>query len=67
MPKMLPKLSETIDEIKNDAVKNSLRAASKHLTDLAIRNIVDYIIELEEKSGGKDGKNKLERNSGANC
>ena len=67
MPKLLPKLSETIDKIKNDAVKNSLKAASNHLTDLAIRNIVDYIIELEEKSGGKDGKNKLEGDSWFNC
>jgi hypothetical protein len=50
MPKTLPKLNETINEIKNDAVKNSLKAASNHLTDLSIRNIVDYIRDLEEKN-----------------
>ena len=52
----LPKLSEAIDQIGDEAVKNSLNAARNHLTDLAIRNIVDYILELEYKSGGKDAK-----------
>ncbi len=51
----LPKLSEAIDQIGDEAVKNSLNAARNHLTDLAIRNIVDYILELEYKSGGKNG------------
>ena len=35
---------------KADAlVKNALKAANKYLTDLAIRNIVDYIRDLEER------------------
>ena len=51
----LPKLSEIIDEIKDDAVKSSLKAASKYLTDLSIRNIVDYIRELEDRNGGANG------------
>lgn len=45
----MPKLNDVIKEIKNDAVRNSLKSASKYLTDLSIRNIVDYIRELEEK------------------
>ena len=49
MPHKLPKLDETIGEIKNDTVKNALKAANKYLTDLAIRNIVDYIRDLEER------------------
>jgi hypothetical protein len=56
MPKTLPKLIDVINEIKNDAVRNSLKAASNHLTDLSIRNIVDYIRILEIKAEGKDGR-----------
>jgi len=55
MPKKLLKLNDAIDEIKDDAVKNSLKAANKYLTDLSIRNIVDYIQDLEIELGGKDG------------
>ncbi len=51
MPRKLLKLDDAIGEIKNKAVKSSLKAASKHLTDLAIRNIVDYIRDLEERNG----------------
>lgn len=55
MHETLPKLIDTINEIKNDAVKNALKAASNHLTDLAIRNIVDYIRIFEIKAEDKDG------------
>ena len=55
MPKILLKLNEEIDKIKNDAVKNSIKAASKYLTDLSIRNIVDYIVSLEKKSEDING------------
>lgn len=51
MPRKLLNLDDAIDEIKNDTVKNALKAANKYLTDLAIRNIVDYIRDLEEKNG----------------
>ena len=47
----LPKLNEVIAEIKDEAVKNALMAASKYLTDLSIRNIVYYIRQLEVKNG----------------
>ncbi|MDA3886143.1 MAG: hypothetical protein PF638_11175 [Candidatus Delongbacteria bacterium] len=51
MPHNLPKLNETINEIRDNTVKSSLKAASKYLTDLAIRNIVDYIVMLEKSQG----------------
>lgn len=56
MPRNMPTLAEAIGEINNNGVKNALKAASKYLTDLAIRNIVDYIVILEERSGGRDGR-----------
>ena len=55
MPKRLLKLNDAIDELKDAAVKNALKSASKYLTDLSIRNIVDYIITLERESGGDNG------------
>lgn len=51
----LPKLNEVIKEINNDAVRNSLKAASKYLTDLSIRTIVDYIKQLEDSKEIKNG------------
>ena len=51
MPRSLPKLVDRIDKIKDSAVRNALNAGRKYLTDLAIRNIVDYILELEDKNG----------------
>jgi len=56
MPRSMPKLNEVIAEIGNDAVKSSLKAASKYLTDLSIRNIVEYIRELETKLEAKNGR-----------
>ncbi len=47
----LEKLSVRISVVKDKFTKTSLRAAEKYLTDLALRHIVEYIIELEGKNG----------------
>lgn len=49
--KKLPDLSSRISLISDKFCKTSLRAASKYLTDLALRHIVEYILELEGKDG----------------
>ena len=47
----LDKIGERINKISEKSVKSPLRAAEKYLTPLALRTIVEYIIELEAKNG----------------
>lgn len=54
----LPKIADRIRLIKDYESKNSLRAAGKYLTDLALRHIVEYIIELEDNNGSKTEQGK---------
>lgn len=47
--KRLEKIGVRISLIKDNFCKTSLRAAEKYLTDIALRHIVEYILELEGK------------------
>ena len=60
MPRKMEKISDRIKEVKNEHVRSVLKdidiLMKEHLTPLAIRTIVEYIIELESKTGGQDGR-----------
>ncbi len=47
----LPHIGEKLKEMKNLDVKRILRSTEEYLTPLALRVIVDYIIELEDRNG----------------
>jgi len=53
---LLPKITDEIKKIKNSYVRTVLRSTEEYLTPLALRSIVEYIIELE----GKDGISKIQ-------
>ena len=45
----LPKINERIEIIKDKHAASILKTTKDYLTEVALRHIVEYIIELEEK------------------
>ncbi len=48
-----PKVSDRIKLVKNDHVRSILKEMGNYLTDLALRAIVEYILDLEGTDGTK--------------
>jgi len=45
----LPKITDRIKLIKDYQCRSTLKSTLNYLTDLALRHIVEYILELEGK------------------